>query len=87
MSPMSGWKIGFTAGPNRTGHRRSAEPDWAKVHREPKRKHMTLSILWDEYIEQHPAGYRYSRHVAPEFMLRELREVSIGARIMVLDAT
>jgi transposase len=26
-----------------------------------KRKHVTLSILWDEYIERHPDGYRYSR--------------------------
>lgn len=42
------------------GHRRSAEPDWAILHREMKRKHVTLSILWDEYIEAHPEGYRYS---------------------------
>jgi transposase len=26
-----------------------------------KRKHVTLQILWDEYIESHPDGYRYSR--------------------------
>jgi transposase len=44
------------------GHRRQDEPDWAAVHRELKRKHVTLSILWDEYIEQHPDGYRYSRY-------------------------
>ena len=44
------------------GHRRQVEPDWAMVHRELKRKHVTLSILWDEYIEQHPDGYRYSRY-------------------------
>jgi len=43
------------------GHRRHAEPDWACIHRELRRKHVTLSILWDEYIEQHPDGYRYSR--------------------------
>jgi transposase len=43
------------------GHRRQAEPDWAVIQRELKRKHVTLSILWDEYIEQHPDGYRYSR--------------------------
>jgi transposase len=43
------------------GHRRLAEPDWARVHRELKRKHVTLSILWDEYIAQEPEGYRYSR--------------------------
>jgi transposase len=43
------------------GQRRHAEPDWALIHRELKRKHVTLSILWEEYIGQHPAGYRYSR--------------------------
>jgi transposase len=43
------------------GHRRHAEPDWAMLHRELKRKHVTLSILWEEYVAQEPAGYRYSR--------------------------
>ena len=43
------------------GHRRRPEPDWAQLHRELKRKHVTLQILWDEYIETHPEGYRYSR--------------------------
>lgn len=41
------------------GHRRSAEPDWAFLHRKMKRKHVTLSILWDEYIEAHPDGYTW----------------------------
>jgi transposase len=40
------------------GHRRRAEPDWAMIHRELKRKHVTLAILWEEYIAQHPDGYR-----------------------------
>jgi transposase len=43
------------------GHRRRAEPDWAAIHRELKRKHVTLSILWEEYVAQNPDGYRYSR--------------------------
>jgi transposase len=45
----------------RQGHRRQAEPDWAAVHRALKRKHMTLSIVWEEYIAAEPGGYRYSR--------------------------
>ena len=45
----------------RQGHRRVGEPDWAAVHRELKRKHVTLSILWEEYIAAEPGGYRYSR--------------------------
>jgi transposase len=51
----------FSVVGTKQGHRRQAEPDWATIHRELKRKHVTLSILWDEYIEQHPDGYRYSR--------------------------
>ena len=51
----------FTAVGTKQGHRRRAEPDWAALHRELKRKHVTLQILWDEYIEQNPDGYRYSR--------------------------
>src|SRR5712692_2948958 len=51
----------FTAVGKKQGHRRRAAPDWAGVHRELKRKHVTLQILWDEYIERHPDGYRYSR--------------------------
>src|SRR3954463_3968876 len=44
----------FTEAGKKQGHRRRAEPDWAAVHRELKRKHVTLQILWDEYIEQNP---------------------------------
>jgi len=51
----------FTAVGTKQGHRRHSEPDWAAIHRELKRKHVTLQILWDEYIERHPGGYRYSR--------------------------
>ncbi len=43
------------------GHRRRAEPDWAAVSRELKRKHVSLQVLWGEYIEVNPEGYRYSR--------------------------
>src|SRR6202161_4544778 len=46
---------------SKRGHRRVAEPDWASVHRELKRKHVTLLILWDEYIVANPGGYSYSR--------------------------
>jgi hypothetical protein len=44
----------FTAVGTKQGHRRHSEPDWAAIHRELKRKHVTLQILWDEYIERHP---------------------------------
>jgi len=35
-------------------------PDWTEVHRELKRKGVTLFLLWQEYKEAHPEGYQYS---------------------------
>ena len=43
------------------GRRKLPEPDWSIVAREMKRKHVTLQVLWEEYIAEHPDGYRYSR--------------------------
>lgn len=51
----------YGAAGSKQGHRRRPEPDWAGLNRELKKKHVTLQILWDEYIEAHPDGYRYSR--------------------------
>ncbi len=35
-------------------------PSWPEVHKELKRKGVTLALLWQEYKEQHPDGYQYS---------------------------
>jgi transposase len=35
-------------------------PEWAKVHRELRRKGVTLSLLWYEYKAEHPDGVQYS---------------------------
>lgn len=37
------------------------EPDFAYIHRELRRKGMTLHQLWLEYKQEHPDGYQYSR--------------------------
>ncbi|MEJ2088510.1 MAG: IS21 family transposase [Gammaproteobacteria bacterium] len=37
------------------------QPDPAYIHRELKRPGVTLHLLWVEYLEVHPAGYRYSQ--------------------------
>lgn len=48
-----------TGGATRRG---LAPPDWADVHRELRRKNVTLSLLWEEYRAAHPEdGYGYSR--------------------------
>jgi len=36
-------------------------PDWSELHEELRRPDMTLQLLWHEYQEQHPQGYRYSQ--------------------------
>lgn len=35
-------------------------PDWPTVHRELRRKHVTLALLWQEYKVEHPDGLQYS---------------------------
>jgi transposase len=36
-------------------------PDWAEVHRELRRKSVTLQLLWMEYKARHPDGYQYTQ--------------------------
>ena len=37
------------------------QPDWVEVHKELRRKSVTLSLLWVEYRQEHPDGYGYSQ--------------------------
>jgi transposase len=43
--------------------RQRPEPDWAEVHRELRRKGMTLQLLWIEYKQRVPDGYQYTQFV------------------------
>jgi transposase len=36
-------------------------PDWPAIHEQLHRKGVTLQLLWQEYRQNHPDGYRYSR--------------------------
>jgi transposase len=46
-----------------TPWRKTAEPDYAAMRRELQtHKHLTLQLLWQEYREQQPEGYGYSRY-------------------------
>lgn len=45
-----------------TQRRGLVPPDWAAVHRELRRKAVTLSLIWEDYRAAHPGdGYGYSR--------------------------
>jgi transposase len=35
-------------------------PDWTEIHGEPRRKGVTLFLLWEEYRQANPEGYQYS---------------------------
>lgn len=37
------------------------QPDWPAIHRELKRKGVTLQLVWEEHRGRHPDGYGYSR--------------------------
>jgi transposase len=37
------------------------QPDYAVIHKELKGPNVTLQLLWEEYKQQHPDGYSYSR--------------------------
>jgi len=37
---------------SRRGHRRLPEPDWPAIHRELKRKHVTLLIVWTNILQR-----------------------------------
>src|SRR6266568_2914433 len=43
------------------GHAERAQPDWNQVHKELKRRGVTLVLLWEEYRAEHGDGYGYSR--------------------------
>ena len=36
-------------------------PDWSAIRVQPQRKGLTLQLLWQEYRQAYPDGYRYSR--------------------------
>ena len=49
--------------PSRPAPVRHVPPDYAAVHQELKRKGVTLTLLWEEYVAAHPGAstYRYSQ--------------------------
>src|SRR5215469_16986333 len=37
------------------------QPDWKALHEQlQQHRHLTLQLLWQEYQQAHPEGYRYS---------------------------
>src|SRR5437016_1079525 len=52
----------FPSQPDRSPPKRHAVVDYAEVHRELKtHRHLTLQLIWEEYRQNQPDGYGYSR--------------------------
>jgi len=51
-------KLLYPRSPNRVTKR--PLPDWIYIHKELKKKSVTLFLLWQEYKETYPDGYEYS---------------------------
>ena len=47
--------------PSATTKEQRPLPNWAMIGRELKRPGVTLELLWQEYRDDHPGGYGYSR--------------------------
>jgi len=64
-------------------------PDWGVVHKELRRKGVTLQLLWEEYREVHPDGYGYSRfcelyqNFSPRFDLSMRQVHKAGEKLFV----
>jgi len=52
----------FPAGIKVSGSVKRLMPDWLALHEELKKhKNLTLTLLWHEYIEENPDGYKHSQ--------------------------
>lgn len=47
------------AGEEKTGSK--PLPDWKTIHQEMSRPGVTLALLWEEYLQRYPNGYKYSQ--------------------------
>ncbi len=50
----------FPSSAQRSAEQRG-QPDWPSIHRELRRKSVTLRLLWEEYRATAPEGYGYSQ--------------------------
>ena len=68
-------------GPPRARPAALAMPDFAELHRQRQlNRHVTQQLLWEEYRQANPDGYRYSRYVAAKNMLRQVLFSLLGLK-------
>jgi transposase len=66
-------------------------PDWEEVRKELRKKGVTLELIWMEYIEKHPDGYKHSqfgeyyRRWKKQHHEPSMRNVHVGGERMHVD--
>jgi len=66
-------------------------PDWEEIKKELRQKGVTLRLLWMEYIERYPDGYRYSRFCEQYENWKKMqaepvkRNIHVGGKEMQVD--
>lgn len=53
-------------------------PDWSHIHKELRRRGVTKQLLWEEYIQSYPDGYKYSQFC--ELYRRWAKDVDVCMR-------
>lgn len=62
--------------PSKPATNRPAEPDFPHIERElQQHRNLTLQMLWDEYRQQHPNGYCYSRFCVQYRQWKQTRDL------------
>lgn len=63
VEAMDEWQLEARLMPRAAPAGRRALPDFATIHQELKRKGVTLTLLWEEYVAAHPGetSYRYTQ--------------------------
>ena len=61
MSDLNESEIYQKLFPEQQKQRGKIRPDFAKINRELRKKHITRQLLWEEYKEQYPAGMGYTQ--------------------------
>jgi len=70
--------------------RRQLEIDFATIHRELKRKGMTLQLLWEEYAADNARAYRYTAFCTKyrawaKTLKRSMRQVHVAGEKLFVD--
>ena len=55
-------------------------PDFSTIHKEMKRKGVTLFLLWEEYKEVYPEGYSYSQFCEHYSRFKKSQEICLRQR-------